>query len=109
MGTGAGIVTDGKRVPARSLNCMLKFVMTRPAAPFVFRTTTNGTVNGDTVGQNGRATGCATMLSDSALIETFDEEDDEPAGPNVVGVVGRLESLHDAAMSAAQIKNASGM
>jgi len=88
---------------------MLKLLTTTPVAPFVFTTTTNGTVNGDTVGQNGREIGCAMMLSDSALIETFDDEDDEPAGPNVVGVVGRLESLQDAAMSAAQIQSASGM
>src|SRR3954469_13792724 len=109
MGTGAGIVTDGRCVPAMSVNCMLKLVTTRPAAPFVFTTTTNGTVNGDTVGQNGRATGCATMLSDSALIDTLDEEDDDPAAPNVVGVVGRLESPQDAAMTAAQNKSASGV
>jgi hypothetical protein len=71
-----------------------------------FTTTVNGTTNGDTVGQNGRATGCATMLSDSALIETFEEGDDDPATPNVVGVVGRLESPHEAAMSAAPKRSA---
>jgi len=49
------------------------------------------------------------MLSDSALIDTLDEEDDDPAAPNVVGVVGRLESPQDAAMTAAQIKSASGV
>ncbi|MBW8713825.1 MAG: hypothetical protein JF632_07045 [Acidobacteria bacterium] len=42
------------------------------------------------------------MLSDSALIDMFaDDEGDDPAVPNVVGVVGRFESLHDAAKSAA--------
>jgi hypothetical protein len=48
------------------------------------------------------------MLSDNALIETFaDDEDDEPAVPNVVGVVGRFESLHDTARSAAVNESAS--
>jgi hypothetical protein len=64
-------------------------------------------MNGDTVGQKARGTGWATMLSDNALIDTFEDEDDEPAMPKVVGVVGRLESPHDAAMSAALKRSAS--
>src|SRR4026209_2960118 len=101
------MVTLGRCVPAISVNCMRKLVTTTSTAPLEFTTTVNGTTNGDTVGQNGCATDCATMLSDSALIETFEDEDDEPATPKVVGVVGRLESLHEAAMSAAPTRSAS--
>jgi hypothetical protein len=73
----------------------------------VFTTTTKGTTNGATVGQNAPATGCATMLSDNALIETLaDDEEDDPATPNVVGVVGNFESLHEAATSAVPITSA---
>ena len=91
-----------------SVNCIRNCVTTTPDAPPEFTTTTNGTLNGATVGQNALPTGCATMLSDNALIETFaDEEDDDPAVPNVVGVVGRFESLHDAAKSAAVNESAS--
>src|SRR4029453_15695512 len=100
-------VTLGVAAPPKLVNCMFKLVTTTPAVPFGFTTTVNGTKNGDTVGQNGRATGCATRLSDSALIDTFENEDDDPATPNVVGVVGRLESPHDAAMSAAPKRSAS--
>ena len=106
---GIGTVTLGWCVPARSVNCMLKLVTTTPAVPLGLTTTVNGTMNGDTVGQNGLATGCAMMLSDSALIDTVEDEDDDPATPNVVGVVGRLESPHEAAMSAAPNRSARAM
>src|SRR3954465_4093178 len=101
MGTGAGIVTEGMCVPAMSVNCMRNCVTTTPDAPPEFTTTPKGMLNGATVGQNALPTGCATMLSDSALIDMFaDDEGDDPAVPNVVGVVGRFESLHDAKSAA---------
>ena len=68
---------------------------TTPTAPLAFTTTVNGTTNGDTAGQNGHATGSATMLSDSALIETFEDEDDEPETPNMVGVVAGWNRSHE--------------
>jgi hypothetical protein len=46
------------------------------------------------------------MLSDNVLIVAVDDDAVDPAGPNVVGVVGEFESPHDTVIRAAPIRSA---